>query len=139
MLNPKATKEPVENEDGFWDDGFPVNTCRSRLELIVAEVNKNIAKALPRKRATRDDFGLNPVDGSGLMLRRKRMGSTFDFTKHYIAEFGQYGGLVMIVEDGWPHNPVERWIVFIKDLFGAIYAFCEYTSFSDLNAVWELD
>lgn len=129
MLNPKATKEPVEqNEDDFWEDGFPVNTDRARLERVVAACNVHIKNSKFREPETREDFGSTPTDGVGLKVRRKRMGATWDCTKHITAEFGRFGSEC----DG-------HWFVLIQDLFGDVYGFAEYTSMTELHKVWELD
>lgn len=128
MINPKATKTATENEDGFWDDGFPVDTDSGKLTRAVEVINQHIKTRARRQPETREDFGNGPDDGAGLKLRRKRMGSTWDFHKHYLAEFGLFAGLVD-----------HRWVVLIQDLFYAVYGFAEYTSMADLHAVWELD
>lgn len=136
MLNQRATTEPTENEDGFWEDGFEVDTDRARLVACVNACNQHIAKGKDRKPETREDFGLTQYDGAGRHLRRKRMGSTWDITKHYLVEFGRFAGMVPFL-DGDVER--ERWVVLIKDLFGQVYAVAEYTSMEELHKVWELD
>lgn len=139
VLNPRATQEPYENEDGYLIDGFPVNDNWPRMEQLVEQCNAHIAKngGKTREPATREDFGLNPSDGVGLNLRRKRMGSTWDHSKHIMHEFGRFAGEVTYTDkDGAVH---KRWAVLIKDLFGGVYWSAEYTSMKELHKVWELD
>lgn len=91
----------------------------------------------PYEPETCEDFAKGPTHGIGLKVRRKRMGSTWDITKHYLAEFGRFGGMVTVPDaDGAIR---ERWIVFIQDLLGGVYGFAEYTSAEELHKVWELD
>lgn len=137
MLNANATTPATENEDGFWEDGFPVNTDRERLEHAAAVCNVGIKNRKPYEPETCEDFAKGPTHGIGLKVRRKRMGSTWDITKHYLAEFGRFGGMVTVPDaDGAIR---ERWIVFIQDLLGGVYGFAEYTSAEELHKVWELD
>ncbi len=137
VLNPKATHEEYENEDGFWVDGFPVNSDRKRLEEIVEQCNAHIAKYGVYTRSSREDFARFDGDGVGLKLRRKRMGSTWDYTKHYLNEFGRFAGEVTYTDkDGAVHR---RWAVLIVDLFYNVHWSVEYTSAKELHKVWELD
>lgn len=128
VINPKAAAQETENEDGFWEDGFPVDTDRDRLERVVAVCNVGIKERKSYVPETREHFANGPIHGIGLKVRRKRVGSTWDHTKYVTAQFGRFAGKV----DG-------HWFVLIKDLFGGVYGFAEYTSAEELHKVWELD